>query len=247
MQPTDSCPICHRRRFLRQALLGSAAFFTVPGAFAEQLVRTPRQTEGPYYPDQLPLDTDNDLILINDGITPAVGEITHLSGQVFDLKGEPLRNAVVEIWQVDNNGVYIHSRDPRKAALDTNFQGYGRFLTDWKGRYYFRTLKPVHYSFRTPHIHVAVSHNSKRVLTTQCYIKGEPDNVDDPILSRVKDPRARESIIIPFEPIARSEAGELSARFDIVVGHTPEDPKEDTVRRRARDGRLRPGGGNRPD
>src|SRR6266705_6693350 len=99
----------NRRRFLRGLGLG-AALFTVPGAFAEELVRTPRQTEGPFYPDHLPRDTDNDLIIVNDGLTPAVGEITHLSGRILDLKGAPIRNALGEIWQVDNNGVYLHSK-----------------------------------------------------------------------------------------------------------------------------------------
>src|SRR3954464_5287961 len=101
-----------RRRFLRTVAAGSA-LFSVPGAFAEELFRTPRQTEGPFYPDKLPLDTDNDLILINDSTTPAVGEGTYLGGGILDAKGNPLRNPLVEIWQVDNNGVYIHSGDSR--------------------------------------------------------------------------------------------------------------------------------------
>jgi protocatechuate 3,4-dioxygenase beta subunit len=93
-----------RRRFLTQLAMGSA-LFAVPGAFAEELIRTPPQTEGPFYPDRLPLDTDNDLIVINDTLTPAVGEITYLSGIVRDLRGNPVRNALVEIWQCDNGGV----------------------------------------------------------------------------------------------------------------------------------------------
>ena len=125
----------NRRRFLRGLGLGTA-LFTVPGAFAEELVRTPRQTEGPFYPDHLPLDTDNDLIIVNDGITPAIGEITHLSGRILDGRGDPIRNALVEIWQVDNNGVYLHSRDTH-AQRDINFQGFGRFLTGSSGRILF--------------------------------------------------------------------------------------------------------------
>src|SRR6266436_5223026 len=99
----------NRRRFLRSLSL-SAALFTVPGAFAEELVRTPRQTEGPFYPDHLPLDTDNDLIIVNDGLTPAVGEITHLTGRILDADGQPIRNALVEIWQVDGKAVYLHTQ-----------------------------------------------------------------------------------------------------------------------------------------
>src|SRR5438128_10980425 len=100
----------NRRHFLRSLSVG-AALFAVPGAFANELVRTPRQTEGPFYPDHLPLDTDNDLIIVNDSLTPAVGEVTHLSGRILDGKGEPIRNALVEIWQVDGNGVYVNNHD----------------------------------------------------------------------------------------------------------------------------------------
>src|SRR5215467_11033756 len=116
----------NRRNFIRRAGL-SAMLFAVPGAFAEQLLLTPKQTEGPFYPDHLPLDTDNDLIIVNDSLTPAIGEITHLSGRVLDSGGQPIRNALLEIWQVDNNGVYINSHDTH-ATHDKNFQGFGRFL-----------------------------------------------------------------------------------------------------------------------
>src|SRR5688500_19669265 len=102
-----------RRRFMNRFALGAAAISAsglfIPGAFAEELTRTPAQTEGPFYPDKLPLDTDNDLLVLNDAITPAVGEVTHLTGRILDAKGEPVRNAVVEIWQCDANGAYLHS------------------------------------------------------------------------------------------------------------------------------------------
>src|SRR5438105_4094317 len=127
---------CTRRGFLGGLALGAAAFH-VPGAFAEELVRTPRQTEGPFYPDKLPLDTDNDLLIVNDNITPAVGEVTHLSGRVLDARGNPVRNALVEIWQVDGKAVYLHTADSGRKQRDTNFQGFGRFLTGSGGEYYF--------------------------------------------------------------------------------------------------------------
>ena len=190
---------------------------------AETLTLTPRQTEGPFYPDKMPLDTDNDLIIINDSLTPAVGTIAYLSGKVTDIKGNPQRNALVEIWQVDKHGVYLHSRGGSREKLDSNFQGYGRFLTDSKGRYSFRTLKPSPYSGRTPHIHIAVSTKGKRVLTTQCYVKDEPRNQKDFILQRVKDTKARDSLVVPFNPLKDSKIGEVSARFDIVLGMTPAD------------------------
>ena len=100
----------------RSFLTLSSLLLTTPGAFADELARTPKQTEGPFYPDKLPLDTDNDLLTINDSLTPAVGVVTYLSGRILDSHGNPIRNATVEIWQCDHNGVYIHSQDstPKK-------------------------------------------------------------------------------------------------------------------------------------
>lgn len=221
-----------RRRFLQQGIfMGSAALGSsliggpglwVPGAFAEELTKTASQTEGPFYPDHLPLDTDNDLLIINDLLTPAVGEVTHLSGRVLSTSGEPMRNVVVEIWQVDSNGSYLHTESSRRGDYDNNFQGYGRFLTNRKGEYYFRTIKPVAYGPRTPHIHFAVNRGDRRLLTTQCYIKGDPGNRRDGILNRISEGKIRDSVIVDFKPIPDSRAGELVANFDIVLGMTPE-------------------------
>src|SRR5258708_16091309 len=97
-------------------LSASTILFAVPGAFADELMRTPRQTEGPFYPDKLPLDTDNDLILVNDSLTPAVGEITHLSGRVLDGRGDPIRNALREIWQGDNNRIYLYTHENKAKS-----------------------------------------------------------------------------------------------------------------------------------
>src|SRR3954462_15053304 len=108
---------CTRRRFLGGLALGTTALWT-PGVFAEELVKTAAQMEGPFYPDKLPLDTDNDLLIINDKITPAVGEITHLSGKILNKRGEPVKNAVVEIWQVDNHGAYLHANTANRDERD---------------------------------------------------------------------------------------------------------------------------------
>jgi protocatechuate 3,4-dioxygenase beta subunit len=209
-----------RRSFLQNSLQ-LAPFFSTPGLFAERLSLTPHQPEGPFYPDHLPLDTDNDLLILNDSITPAVGTVTYLSGAVLDRNGSPIQNALVEIWQVDSRGVYLHSRGGSRKKRDSHFQGYGRFLTNSKGKYSFRTLKPSPYSGRTPHIHFAVSSKGKRLLTTQCYIKAEPRNKADFILNKIKDTKIKESLIVPFNPIRGSKTGEVSAKFDIVLGITP--------------------------
>jgi protocatechuate 3,4-dioxygenase beta subunit len=212
-----------RRRFLASAA-ATVPFFCVPGAFAEALTRTPRQTEGPFYPDHLPLDTDNDLLRINDATTPAVGEVTHLSGRVLSSNGEPVRNAVVEIWQVDNNGIYLHTGSPDRDKLDGHFQGFGRFLTGSSGEYYFRTIKPVPYapgSFqRTPHIHFAVQTRNLR-MTTQCYIKGHAMNEQDGVFRAIEDAQQRAAVLVDFAPIPESAAGELAAKFDIVLDLEP--------------------------
>jgi protocatechuate 3,4-dioxygenase beta subunit len=215
-------------RTSRRAFLGSFAFgaaaFTTPGLFAEELarLRTPAQTEGPFYPNKLPLDTDNDLLIVNDGITPAVGEVTHLTGRILDAKGNPVRNALVEIWQCDARGVYLHTEDSDRRARDTNFQGFGRFLTGSGGEYYFRTIKPVPYPGRTPHVHFKIKRSGKELLTTQCYIKGHPGNERDFIWQSLRDPKARAALTIPFEKVPESKIGEWAARFDVILGWTPE-------------------------
>lgn len=218
-----------RRRFLRGLSLG-AALLTTRGVFADELTRTHPQTEGPFYPDRLPLDTDNDLLIINDTLTPAVGEITHLTGRVLGPTGAPVRNAVVEIWQVDGNGAYLHSGTSNREKRDANFQGFGRFLTGSAGEYYFRTVKPVPYPGRTPHIHVQVKRGDRELLTTQCYIKDHPGNARDGIWGRIPEGLARDSVTVEFAPIAESPLGEFAARFDIVLGTTPEDPPKTAAR-----------------
>jgi protocatechuate 3,4-dioxygenase, beta subunit len=212
----------NRRRLLTGLGGVLAAVSLAPGAFAEELTRTPAQTEGPFYPDKLPLDTDNDLLILNDTLTPAVGTVTHLTGRILDSRGEPIRNATIEIWQVDNNGAYLHTGSDNRTKFDKQFQGYGRFLTGSTGAYYFRTIKPVAYPGRTPHIHVCVRVKGKPKFTTQCYIKGEPQNERDGVIRGIRDPKQRESVIVDFAPVKGSRLGELAANFDIVLGYTPD-------------------------
>ena len=210
----------NRRRFLSRCGL-SLALLTVPGAFAEELLRTPAQTEGPFYPDHLPLDTDNDLLTVNDALTPAVGEVTYLSGRILDASGAPIRNALVEIWQCDHSGAYFHSGSSNGDRRDKNFQGFGRFSTGSTGEYLFRTIKPVSYPGRCPHVHFAVKMKGREKWTTQCYIKGEPSNERDGIWRSVRDEKQRDAITVDFAPLKDAKAGELAARFDIVMGFTP--------------------------
>jgi protocatechuate 3,4-dioxygenase beta subunit len=217
----------NRRLFLGTLASGvGAAFFTTRGLFAEQLASTPSRTEGPFYPDRLPLDTDNDLIIVNDSLTPAVGEITHLTGRILDGTGSPIRDAVIEIWQCDANQVYLHTRDSvgKKAQQDGNFQGFGRFTTASSGKYYFRTIKPVPYPGRpAPHIHVKVKKGDRELLTTQINIAGHPGNEVDGVVRGGIGLFDRELLMADFKPVEGSKSGELAANFDIVLGRTPDE------------------------
>ena len=221
---SDRIYLPNRRLFLGAA---GAAFFTTPGLFADELVKTPKQTEGPFYPDKLPLDTDNDLLIVNDGITPAVGEITHLTGKILDAKGNPLAGAVVEIWQCDGNGVYLHTGDSKgkKDQQDKNFQGFGRFTTDKTGAYYFRTIKPVAYPGRCPHIHYKIKKGGKELLTSQIMIAGSEQNARDGVFKSAGGVLEQELMLAEFKKLKDSKVGELEAKFDIVLGKTPDEKK----------------------
>jgi len=220
------------RRALLAGLGAGAALLGTRAAYADVLVETARTTEGPFYPDALPLDTDNDLLVLNDALTPSTGRITWFSGRILGITGEPVRNAVVEIWQCDAKGSYLHSKG-RTNERDPNFQGYGRFLTGSTGEYGFRTIAPVPYAFygisRAPHIHLAVSRNGRRVMTTQVHVKGHPMNADDGVLVRL-DPAARATVITEFAPIPGSPLGEMSARWDVVLGRTALEGDDGTLR-----------------
>jgi protocatechuate 3,4-dioxygenase, beta subunit len=228
MHPIDS--LLTRRNLLRGGLALGASAFLVRGAYAEELARTPSITEGPFYPPKLPLDTDNDLLIINDHITPAVGEVAHLSGRVLSTSGEPMRNVLVEIWQCDGNGVYLAQQDADRR--DSNFQGFGRFLTSSTGEYYFRTIKPVPYPGRTPHIHLKLKQGGRELLTTQFFINGHPQNRSDGIFQEIGGPLDKELVLVDFKPLKESRISELAARMDIVLGRTPQEPPRD--RRRPR-------------
>ena len=211
----------NRRGFMGALALGATAF-TTRGAFADELEQTPRVQEGPFYPHKLPLDTDNDLIRINDKITPAVGEITHLSGRILDTKGDPIKNIVVELWQCDRDGAYLRDHDENGAKFDTNFQGYGRFLTGSTGEYYFRTIKPVPYSGRpAAHIHFKIRKDDKVLLTTECFVKGFAGNERDHVYRRAMASKGGQMLPVEFAPVKGSRVGELAAKFEIVLGYTP--------------------------
>ncbi len=198
----------------RKIMIAAAGLLCAGGAGARLLQPTPRQTAGPFYPVQPPLDDDNDLIRVRGRNGVARGRSTDLTGRVLDVNGRPLSGVRVEIWQCDANGRYHHPRD-RGPAMDENFQGFGHAITDATGRYRFRTIRPVPYPGRTPHIHVAVFTPGTEPFTTQLYVRGEPRNADDFIFNRI--PAERRHMVLADFAAAASDAAELSAEFDIVL------------------------------
>lgn len=199
----------NRRRFL-QGVAASVAMTALP---VSAVSLTPRQSAGPFYPDQPPLDNDNDLVQVagHDGV--ARGQISDLGGHLLDRNGAPLTNTRIEIWQCDANGRYRHSRDPGRSPIDPAFQGFGHAVSDAQGRYRFRTIRPVPYPGRTPHIHVAVYPTGTQPFVTQLYVAGEARNAEDFLYRRIPVEQ-RELVTAAFVPDGQ---GLLRAQWDVVM------------------------------
>ena len=208
-----------RRHVLRALGATVALALTGPAARAAQLLATPYQGEGPFYPRELPLDQDNDLTRVAGRGGHAKGTVVDVGGRLLDEAGQPLAGARIEIWQVNAYGRYHHPSDEQDRPWDPDFQGFGRTVTAADGTYRFRTVRPVAYPGRAPHIHFALSDRRFATFYTQMYIAGSPENAQDFLLGRVRDSRARSSLIVNLEP-SRAEGSELVGRFDIVLGES---------------------------
>ena len=206
-----------RRSLLMKAVATSATVMMPSSLAAAELVPTPGQTEGPFYPVAFQPDMDNDLVQVTGQAAQALGQVIHVSGRVLDTRGQPRPGSTVEIWQCDANGIYRHPRAAGQGRIDHAFQGYGSAQVNGQGQYRFRTIRPDPYPGRTPHIHFAVHVPGQGRLVTQMYIEGEPLNTRDGVLSRIRDPQARRSVIVPLTPGQAPEPGALHGRFDIVV------------------------------
>jgi protocatechuate 3,4-dioxygenase beta subunit len=200
-----------RRDFLFK-LTGLTLF---PASHFARAVVTPSQSLGPFYPSKIPLDSDADLTFVSGRDGRATGEITNLCGQVFNTVGEPVPDARIEIWQCDAFSAYHHPR--AGGGIDPYFQGYGNTTTDSEGRYRFKTIKPVAYPGRAPHVHFRVLAGS-RELVTQVYVQGDPSNKDDFLLNAVPDVGARQTLIIPFVRDSAEPRAELMAVFNLTIG-----------------------------
>ncbi len=207
------------RRTVGRLIAGAAlvaALPRLPAAVASPLTPTPRQTAGPFYPNQFPADIDNDLMAIAGRTGESAGAELRLTGRVLDTAGRAIRQSIVEIWQCDANGRYHHSTD-RPGGRDDGFQGFGRTTVDEGGAYSFRTIRPVAYGGRTPHIHVLVRPPAAEPLVTQMYVDGEPRNETDGILNSIRDPAQRASVIVPLVSDLAAGIDTFSGTFDIVL------------------------------
>ena len=208
-KPLQQSVLLSRRRRLMATLIAWPALHL--GARAQAPRRpTPSQTEGPFYPAALPQDNDADLLRTGT-LAYGRGQPAWVEGVVSDLEGKPVRGAQVEIWQCDEAGHYHHPRDGGNA--DPAFQGFGRVTVDMDGRYRFRTIRPVAYSGRTPHIHVKVKLASRQLLTTQLYVQGDPGNSRDGVWRSLSSDADRAAVTVPFEVVGDG----LRAFFPIVV------------------------------
>ena len=199
-----------RRAFLSK-LTGLTLF---SGSYFARAMVTPSQSLGPFYPSKIPLDSDADLTVVSGRDGKAAGEITNLYGQVFSTDGESVPDALIEIWQCDAFSAYHHPW--AGGGIDPYFQGYGQTTTDSGGRYRFKTIKPVAYPGRAPHIHFRVLVGSME-LVTQVYVQGDPSNKHDFLLNAVPN-SARQTLIIPFVRDSESSRGELTAVFNPTIG-----------------------------
>jgi protocatechuate 3,4-dioxygenase beta subunit len=195
------------RRTVAAALVVAPALLRSALAQAPRRL-TPRQTEGPFYPLDLPEDMDFDL-LRNGAQRYAKGEAGWLEGTLTDIEGRPVGGGIVEIWQCDAEGRYHH---PGDGGADPAFQGFGRVAVDAQGRWRFRTIRPVPYTGRTPHIHLKARLAQRELLTTQVYVQGDPHNARDGLWRRLGE-ADRAAVTVPFTAGAEG----WRATFPLVV------------------------------
>ena len=226
-----------RRRFFKSMAAASAGF-TLSGYLAEALTQSPIVTQGPYYPlaDDIPFDKDNDLVQVNDNLTIAGGVVTYVTGRVLDTSGNPVKNALVELWHADREGDYLYSMGVgRNPACDANFAGFGQFLTGSSGAFKFRTIKAGLYQGRTRHYHwgVTIPGRTSRSTTQTFWNEQARDlngnlwaqqNSNDMVYTGITNAEQRASVLLDYTPVPSTTTSEVQATWDFVSGFTPVEP-----------------------
>ena len=181
---------------------------------------TPAQAEGPFFPVREQPDKDADLTRVRGRQHAAQGDVVRVTGTIRDEAGQPVGNALVDVWQANASGRYAHEADPNPAPLDPNFQGWAQLKTDQHGRFALTTIIPGAYPAeegwrRPPHIHFKVARRGYRELTTQMYFAGNDLNAQDRLLQELP-PAEQQRLIVSF---ARTDgpASPPSGHFDIVI------------------------------
>ena len=211
----QTAPVPPRRRSLTMLVaLAAAAATPAHAQVRAELQPTPADAEGPFYPRRFPADADRDLTRVEGRTAPAQGTVLYLSGRVLGVDGRPLAGTRVELWQCDALGRYHHV-DGDPGTRDPNFQGYGVAATDVDGRYEFKTIRPVPYGGRPPHLHFKLVHAAAQPLTTQIYPRGE--SAERSLGFGLSGRDARSRLEFASAPATGREDGALAATYDFVL------------------------------
>lgn len=205
------------RRHILIMAAGATANSLVP---AWAIEKTPPMTEGPFYPRvaEMPLDDDNDLTQIKGKQGVASGALLDLTGRVVDGNSKAMPSAVVEIWQCNSRGRYHDSRDSSTNELDPYFQGFGKTVTDAEGRFRFRTIRPVAYPGRAPHIHFKIKAKSFGEFTTQMFVAGDAGLERDGIWRSLRSAELKKQMAIELKPVEAKSGAVLAGYFEIMMG-----------------------------
>ena len=201
------------RKLSRRGLIQALPALLLPGAAWAALQPTPYSGDGPFYPSTFPPDQDNDLVKVEGQVREAGGEVLNISGTVLDANGRPVAGARVEIWQCDAKGEYLAQG---ASGRDKAFQGFGHAVADAAGRFRFRTIVPVPYPGRAPHIHLKVLRAGRSVLTTQFYRKGYPQNASDFLFGRMS-PDEQQRVGMALRPVAGAPRPAFETDIQVVL------------------------------
>ena len=198
------------------------------------LLHSLSELTGPVYGHEAIRPLDNDLTRNAVVNGEAIGERIIVTGRVLDSSGRPVRNALLEVWQANACGRYIHKLDQHDAPLDPNFTGAGRVLTDVNGEYRFTTIRPGAYpwknhdnAWRPAHIHFSVfGNNFLERLVTQMYFPGDPLLPLDPIFNSIPDEKGRQRLVSAYDHDVTEPLWALGYRFNIVMAGSRQTPFE---------------------